>query len=90
MASKTARLEFRLLPEQKELLEKAATVSGQTITPFAVSILMENARSILEDHRRTLLALRDQELFLKIIDLEEEPSPALKAAVEKFNKENSG
>ena len=36
-ASKTARLEARITPDQKALLERAAALSGRTLREFVVS-----------------------------------------------------
>jgi uncharacterized protein (DUF1778 family) len=39
MTTKTARLDFRLPEADKQLLEAAAVMSGQSITDFALSAL---------------------------------------------------
>ena len=47
MATKTERVEMRLNPEHKELLERAAALSGQTVSAFGVPLLIEKARETL-------------------------------------------
>lgn len=50
---KTARLEFRLEPEQKALIEKAARLSGASVSEFSAITLLEKARLVLAEHRQT-------------------------------------
>ncbi len=86
MAVKAARLEMRLTKEQKELLERAAAITGLDLTSFALSLLTDQAQALLEKHARTELTLRDRERFLEIIESEKEPAPALKAAAKRYRK----
>ena len=86
MAAKAQRIEMRLTPEHKELLERAAEASGQPLTAFALAILIERAHEVLDRHSRTVLSRRDFEAFLKIIDDDREPSARLKQAVKRYRK----
>ena len=86
MATRTDRLEMRLSPQQKGLLERAAVLSGQPLTGFALSHLLDRAREVVEKHERTVLSGRDFARFLKLIDATSEPAPALKAAVRRHRK----
>lgn len=86
MSPRTARLEMRLTPEQKELLERAAAVAGLDLTAFALSVLTDRAFEVLERQTRTELSRRDQKRFLGIIESDEEPAPALKKAARKYRK----
>lgn len=81
MTAKTDRLEMRLSPEQKELLERAAALTGQPLTGFALSHLIDRAQEILDRHQKTVLSRRDQELFLGILESDAEPVSALKRAL---------
>ena len=81
MTTKTDRLEMRLSAEQKELLERAAAITGQPLTGFALSHLLERAQEIMDRHQKTVLSQRDQERFLSILESDVEPAPALKAAL---------
>ena len=83
MATRTERLDFRLSEEHKELLERAAAITGQPLTSFAVSHLLQKARDVIEQHDRTVLNRADWERFLEILDSDEEPSPALIKAAER-------
>lgn len=81
MAVKTDRLDMRLTSEQKELLERAAAISGQPLTGFALSHLLDQAQAILERYQKTVLSRRDQEAFLEILATDSAPAPALKEAL---------
>lgn len=81
MQTKTDRLDMRLTSEQKDLLERAATLSGQPLTGFALSHLLQTARELIEQHERTALTLRDGRRFLDILESTEAPAPALVQAL---------
>ena len=75
-----ARLNFRLRPDLKDRIEKAAAVSGRSITEFAVAALSETADEILERERVVQLSDRDRDIFLKVLDRAEKPNANLKRA----------
>ena len=77
---KTDRMHFRLSSEIKERVEKAAAVTGQTLTDFAVSVLANSASEILERHETRRLSDRDRDIFLSMLDSEPEPNKSLKNA----------
>lgn len=81
MPAKTDRLEMRLTTEQKELLERAAEISGQALTGFALSHLLEMAREVIDRQQRTVLSLRDGRRFLEVLETDAAPAPSLVAAV---------
>lgn len=79
MATKSERIEVRLSPEHKSLLEEAAAMRGQSLSAFVVAEAVERARQM----QLTLLSRRDWDVFFDIVDREEEPAPALLAAARK-------
>jgi uncharacterized protein (DUF1778 family) len=52
------RLEARVTPDQKELIERAACVQGRTVTDFVVVALQEAAKQAIADHIVWKLTLR--------------------------------
>jgi uncharacterized protein (DUF1778 family) len=82
-----ARLDFRLSPLAKEMIEQAAVVSGQTISDFAVTTLVKSAEEILERHRQRQLSDRDRDLFLKMLDHPPRPNAALRRAAARYKKQ---
>jgi uncharacterized protein (DUF1778 family) len=84
MATRNARLDVRMPSQLKELIQKAALIQGQSVSDFAVSILVDNARRVIQQNNRTVLSNRDRDIFLKVLDAEEKPNEALKKAAERF------
>ena len=84
--AKTERLDMRLTAEHKELLERAAALTGQPLTSFALSHLIEKAQAILDQHTRTVLSTADHARFREIIESDEEPVPALQKAAEDLTR----
>ena len=86
MATRTARLDMRLTPQDKEALEQAAALSGQPLTSFALTTLLEKARTMIAECQNITLSRRDMKRFFEILEADVEPSPALKAAVRKYRE----
>jgi uncharacterized protein (DUF1778 family) len=84
--TKTDRMHFRMSPDVKQKVEKAALLSGQTLTDFAVSVLAQSADAILERHYATTLSDRDRDLFLEMLDNPPAPNAALRRAAERYRR----
>lgn len=83
----SARLNFRLPAELKEVIEQAAVSTGQTVSDFAVSTLVREARDIIEESDRTTLTHRDRDLFVALLDDPlAKPNEALLAAAHRYKK----
>jgi len=80
------RLEARVTPDQKELIERAACVQGRTITDFMVSALQEAARQAIADHAVWKLTQDQQELFIGALMAPPAPNPKLREAYKRFRK----
>jgi uncharacterized protein (DUF1778 family) len=85
---KNVRLDFRLNRQLKELIERAALLTGQNVSDFAVSVLAERARQVVQEHETTVLSDRDRDLFLAMLDRDAEPNEALKKAAKRFKQRN--
>jgi len=79
-----SRLDFRLSKNDKAVIEQAAAISGQTVTDFAVSTLLREAREVIEHHHVTRLSDRDRDIFLALLDSDSEPNEALVRAAEEY------
>ena len=84
MSPKTERLEIRVSPEHKQLIERAAKATGQVVSQFMVSIALRRAERVLRRHEWTVLAADDREAFLKILEAERPPAPALVDAFDRY------
>ena len=77
------RLDFRLSSESKALIEKAAAYSGESLTGFAVSTLVSEARRIVQEHETVTLSARDRDRFLELLDDPPAPTDALRRATQR-------
>ena len=84
--SEIARLNFRLPSEAKEKIERAAVVSGLTVTDFAIHALVNSAEDVLERHHVTRLSNRDRDVFLQMLDNPPPPNEALKKAANRYKQ----
>jgi uncharacterized protein (DUF1778 family) len=81
-----SRLNFRLPSDAKEKIERAAVVSGRTVTDFAIHSLLSSAENVLERHQATILSNRDRDVFLQVLEANEEPNEALHSAAEEHRR----
>jgi uncharacterized protein (DUF1778 family) len=73
---RTERLEQRLSPRAKELIEHAAALQGVTASEFARSYIMQAAHETINRMEVTRLAAEDRDAFLRAFD-DERPNQAL-------------
>jgi uncharacterized protein (DUF1778 family) len=78
--SRSVRLEMRINFQAKSLIERAATLTGQTVTDFAVSNLVQLAVETIERHQRLEMTDRDRDRFLAALDRPPKPLPELERA----------
>ncbi len=87
MVKSDARLNFRLSNESKQTIEEAASLTGQTVSDFAVSVLLGNARKVIQEHDTTVLTHRDRNLVMALLDqTDAKPNKALAAAARRYKK----
>lgn len=82
-------LNMRIEPTQKKLLEKAAEVSGQSVTAFVLDHALQAAHRELDEVRTYSLSLRDAQVFLAALENPPAPNPALKEAFSSYEKKYS-
>lgn len=85
-AAKQARMGLRLSEQHKERIERAAAMVGQTVNSYAIAELLRRADEILEKEEVRRLSNRDRDIFLALLDGDQEPNEALKAAAEEYKK----
>lgn len=84
--NKQARFNFRLPAEIKDRIEKAAIVSGVTVTDFAITALADTADEVLEKQHMRILSNRDRDIFLEMLDNPPKPNKALIKAVKEYKR----
>jgi uncharacterized protein (DUF1778 family) len=75
------RMDFRIDAEQKELIARAAMYSGETLTGYAVSTLVREARRVIREHEITMLSDVDRDRFLRMLNSPPAVPDALRRAV---------
>jgi len=80
------RMHFRLDPKIKARVARAAAITGQGLTDFAVSTLSEKADQILARHDTILLTSDEYSFFLKALDDERTPSRRSRAAAKRYQR----
>ncbi|HLA10348.1 MAG TPA: DUF1778 domain-containing protein [Pyrinomonadaceae bacterium] len=80
------RMHFRLAPDIKARVVRAASITGQGLTDFAISALSERADEILERHDTVLLDTDAYGFFLESLDHRRKPSPASRAAAARYRR----
>jgi uncharacterized protein (DUF1778 family) len=82
-----ARINVRISSVLKQTIESAAAALGQTVSEFAISTVVREARQVLQDAEVTRLSNRDRDQFLKALDsVDAQPNAALKAAARRYGK----
>jgi uncharacterized protein (DUF1778 family) len=82
-----ARINVRLPSELKQTIEDAASALGQTVSEFAISTVVREARQVLQDTQITRLSNRDRDRFLEALDAADaKPNTTLKAAARRYGK----
>ncbi|MFL6795901.1 MAG: DUF1778 domain-containing protein [Xanthobacteraceae bacterium] len=70
---KSERLELRLAPSAKKVIQEAMSVTGLA----AGDLAYEGARRLLDEHQRMVLLGADRDAFLAAIRRRPDPSPRL-------------
>jgi uncharacterized protein (DUF1778 family) len=76
---KTQRLELRLAPSAKKLIQQAMSVTGLA----AGDLAYEGARRLLAEHQRMVLSGADRDAFLAAAVRNPDPSPRLIEALKR-------
>ena len=74
---KTQRLELRLAPSAKKVIQQAMSVTGLA----AGDLAYEGARRLLDEHQRMVLSGADRDAFLAAIGRKPDPSSRLVEAL---------
>lgn len=85
-AQPMARLEARLSPEVKALVQRAADLEGRTITDFVVASVKAEACRVIEQHTRLNLSLEDSQDFVHAVLHPPLPNAALEAAATRYKQ----
>jgi len=83
-SSRTARLEARVTPEQKALIERAAAYEGRSVSDFLVQRAQDAARAVIEKHEVLRLNPGQSKAFVEALLQPQGPNDALRRAAEEY------
>jgi uncharacterized protein (DUF1778 family) len=86
LVSSTERLNFRLDPVIKRVIERAASIRGVSITDFAISTLEREARDIVQNDEAIVLSDRDRDAFLAALDNPQAANSKLRQAGKRYKQ----
>jgi uncharacterized protein (DUF1778 family) len=84
---KSERLEARISSEQKSIFQRAAELSGRSLTNFAINELLNAAKRIIQEHDIIQLSARDQQTFVQALLEPPKPSKSLIKAARRYKKD---
>lgn len=74
-----ARISLRTSPEAKALIERAAALTGATVSSFMLHTAYEAARQVVADHDTLMLSQQAFADFIAECEAAKEPTEALRA-----------
>ncbi len=83
---KRERLEARITPEQKALFQRAADLSGRSLTDFVVSAVQDAAEETVRTHQVIQLSARDSLLVAEAILNPKGPNERLREAMRRYRE----
>ena len=76
---KDDRLELRLEPSRRRLLDRAAEATGMSTSAFVLNHATEAANQVLADRTKFVLPAERWDEFVRLLDREARPQPELAA-----------
>ena len=83
---KFARLEARVSPEQKALMQRAAALQGETLTQFVVHSAQRAAELSIQEHTTLFLTPLETRRFVEALLDPPAPNAALRAAAAQYEQ----
>lgn len=80
------RLEARVTVDLKDLIQRAASLRGMSITEFVVSSAELEARKVVREHEVIKLNARESKALIELLENPPEPGERLVAAVKEYRK----
>ncbi len=83
-SAKDNRIDLRVTQAQKELLEKAASLRGVSLSAYTILHLLPLAQQEIAAQEKLVLSDRDRDLFLSKIENPPELNEKLKSAIGQY------
>ena len=85
-SAKESRLEARITGDQKTLFQKAAKLTGRSLTDFVVATVQETAIRTVREHETMTLSARDSEAFVTALLNPPAPGARLRKAAQNYKQ----
>ena len=85
-SAKHSRLDVRMTPERRALIERAALLEGRSLTEFVVRSAGEKAEETIRRHEMMTLSERDSVAFIEAILNPPAPGERLRAAARRHRE----
>lgn len=85
--TRAARLEARMTTDQKALLQRAAALSGRTLSEFVLASAQEAAARVIREHETIHLSRTEQVAFVTALLKPRAPSARLRKAAAKYRQQ---
>lgn len=83
---KDERLEVRVSPAQKALVQEAAMLQGRTLSEFVASSVQRAAEQAIHDHKVITLTAEDSRAFAEALLSPPAPNEHLRALAERYKR----
>jgi uncharacterized protein (DUF1778 family) len=83
----TTRIEARVTPETKALIQQAADIESSTLADFLSKSAQTAAQSVISNHNVLKLSAEDSRAFAEAILNPKEPNQKLKDAAARYKRE---
>lgn len=82
--ARSSRLELRVAPEEKQVIERAAMLSGSNTTDFVRSTMLAASREAVRAHEVIELTAEGSRVFVEALMDPPEPNENLRALAREF------
>ena len=89
-AQANERIDLRTSPEIKELIVRAASTAGMSVSAFLLGTAQERAMEILAEREMITLTSCDWNAFARALDNADKPRPKLAAAMKRHRQWQRG
>lgn len=84
---RNARLEARVSSDQKDFFQRAANLTGRSLSELVIDSTQEAATKIVQEHEIIRLNRDEQVAFVTALLNPSEPGPRLQRAVQKYRQQ---
>ncbi len=89
MLTLSERINLRTSAETKNLLARAASLRGMSLSNFLLEAAQQLAQEVVKEHEQILLSPKDWKRFALILDDDSPPNAKLQKAMTKFKAAQS-